>query len=120
MPIIHDFMFSHAEIAFFNEVEPTQETTNKSGNATTINAAQPGDPAHYLTTFRINFELESGGRRVGNYLGITVSVPNGSVRAAYREVEIEAAQQLAPALRAVADQIEAEVEAVDGKPEPAD
>lgn len=72
-------------------------------------SAVDATPRHYATSFQISFDFT-----IGNLTASNVMCCNGLVLAdrddaPYRSIEHAAAQQIAPMLRALADQIEQKV-----------
>lgn len=104
----------NGSVTYIPVVEPrpaSSRTTKTDHNVSvTINdAAIPGTPAHYEVTFMIGADLEHGELESHNTFHLSCVVPEQSDTAQYRSVEDQAARQLAPMLRALADKIEADL-----------
>ena len=96
-------------IAFTKKVDPKPETEETTGNLTIVSGGQPGEPAHYVVTFRIETTFQSEGLETTNVLLWDVVIPEGDQFAPYRAVEDRAARLLPAMLRSVADKIEADL-----------
>lgn len=108
--------FGYGAVTFHNEVKAKKATSKTTGNVTINNSAQPGSPAHFDVSFMLSCDLTEGGLDFTNIFHWSVMVvPEAGKPALYGEVEGEAARQLAPMLRAVANTIEAEVAKTDAK-----
>ena len=85
--------------------QPDQSETR--GNLTVNVVGKPGKPPRWMATYTLNCEFESDAGRYTNVLGWTVQLPAENVHEArYFEVEAEGSRQIAPMLRAVANEIE--------------
>jgi hypothetical protein len=111
MASIKDFQMGNGSVTFRSEIEPTPETreTSKQGSVVvnTINSATQGVPAYYEVSFMLNTTIEHDGVVASNIFHWTCLVSEKSDRAQYRSVEDQAARQIAPMLRSLADKIEA-------------
>ena len=107
--------FESGQIAYQGTIEPTPATSTTSGNVTVTNTAQPGRPAHYDVSFTIHFETGDSPLQAATIFSVHLRLPGFGRDAPYGQVESLAARQVAPVLRAVADQIEQQVAEFDAK-----
>lgn len=96
-------------IAFTKRVDPRPGTEETKGNVTIVNQAQPGEPSHFVASFRIEATFEVEGLQTTNVLLWDVVIPEDDQFAPYRSVEDRAAKLIAPMLRSVADKLEADL-----------
>ena len=101
--------YGNGSVRFFAEVEPTPTTTETRDNITINNMGQPGTPARYEVTYMIATEFEMDGVEIRNTFHWDVALTGVNREDSYVGIEAAGARQLAPMLRAVADQIEKEV-----------
>ncbi len=100
---------TNGSITYIAAEEPVPATTRVDGNVTINNAGQPGSPGHFETSFMISVQSEAQGKIVNNVFHWNDIVSIESDGSPYREIEDKAARNLAPMLRAVADQIDREI-----------
>lgn len=106
-------LFGNGSVKYIPQIDPRPETreTARHGNVTTniINSGQPGFPAHYEVTFMIQTIVDHDGIETNNTFHWGCIVPEQNDRAQYRSVKDQAARQVAPMLRSLADKIEADL-----------
>jgi hypothetical protein len=107
--------YGNGSVRFFAEVEPTPTTSETHGNVTVNNMGKPGSPARYEVTYMISSDFEMEGVEVNNVFHWTVALTGVHRDDPYAGIEAAGARQLAPMLRAVADQIEKEVAEFDAE-----
>lgn len=110
MPQILKVKFGNGSIAYRHKIEETPATSETTGNVTINDAGSPGRPSHFDTSFMLAVEGEEGGLKFSNVFHWNGIVISENQQAPYREIEDAAARQLAPALRAVADLIEQDIQ----------
>lgn len=110
---VKDARLGNGSITYMREIEPRPETreTSRHGNVTTniINQAIEGVPAHYEVTFMLNSTFETEGIQAHNVFHWNCVVVEKNERAPYRSIEDQAARQIAPMLRSLADRIESQM-----------
>lgn len=116
MARLKEVIFGNGSITYVKKVDGRPESTEKNGNITVHNSAIPGVPAHYQISFMINSEFEQDGVQFLNFFHLNYVVSEQSDRAEYRSIEDQAAKQLGPMLRALAEKIEADLPVFDQKP----
>jgi hypothetical protein len=113
MATLENLEFGNGRVTYVSKVDPTPRTerSDTNGNVTinNITEAQPGRPAFYDVTFILTANFENAGVKFSNVFSWECVVPEESDRAQYRSVEDQAAKQIAPMLRTLADQIEADL-----------
>lgn len=93
-------------IAYREAIAPTPASTVRKGSVTTHNEARSGIPGHFSVVFKVTAERSTSG--VSSPIDLHWSeIVVAADDAPYRAIEAEAARRIAPALRAVAEQIEA-------------
>jgi hypothetical protein len=108
MPTLNEVQLTAGEITFSKEEKGRPATSETKDNVTINHVAIPGTPAHYEVTFMVSATFqEAEGLDFSNRFHLTCLVPEPSDRAQYRAVEDQAARQIAPMLRSLADKIEA-------------
>lgn len=112
-PTIKLEQLRYPDIAFSNEVPAVPATTERDGNVTINNAAQPGSPAHFMSAVSIPITTTWNGVTMNSSIYLNLAVPAESARTQYREVCQRAVDQIAPLLRSLADQIEQELAEID-------
>src|SRR4051812_28930475 len=117
MATIQKLQIGNGQVAFVTKVDPTPTTSETSGSVTINNIGRPGKPAHYEITFSISVDSLEGRVEGYNTFLWNEIVLDERDDVPYREVEAKAARQIAPMLRAVADQVEKEVAAFDARPQ---
>lgn len=105
MPKILKVKFGNGSIAYRQEINATPETSETEGEV-----SNPGQPSHFKTSFMLNISGEEGGIEFSNVFHWDGVVLAEDHQTPYREIEDAAARQLAPALRAVADLIEQDIQ----------
>ena len=115
MPKITSVEFGNGEIRFVGKVDPVPASSKTTGNVTVNNSAQPGVPSHYLTNFMISAELEEKGLTARNVFQWNSVVLSDDQNAPYRAIEDQAVRQIAPLLRAVADEMDKAVAEFDAR-----
>ena len=80
-----------------------------------INAEKPGRPAHYEVDFQLDCKLNEGPIGFGNHFYWKVVLLGLPPDAPYSTIEAQAARQIAPMLRHVAQRIEEAVLKYDEK-----
>jgi hypothetical protein len=91
--------------------KPEATTTTRAGDVDVniVTEASPGIPAHFLVTHPITIASKKQGIETVNTIAWNTIVPADGSESPYREVEDAAAHLIAPALRDLADAIEAQV-----------
>lgn len=115
MPKITTVEFGNGEIRFVAKVDPVPASSKTTGNVTVNNSAQPGSPAHYRTSFMLSTDLEEEGVIASNVFHWNSVVLNDDQNASYRAIEDQAVRQIAPLLRAVADEMDKAVAEFDAR-----
>lgn len=110
----------NGEIAYVSGQQNTPLTSETMGSVTIENPGSTDRPAHFMTPFLIEAQMEAGGIKFSNVLHWNGVVLGESDDAPYRQVEDKAARTLAPMLRAFADQIEQEIARFDEKRQASD
>ena len=102
-----DVKFGFGSMAYIPEVEAVPEKTEKVNDHTYIHTGSAGREAYSQVTFYLDCKFGPEDDRISNPISWTVRVP-GKLKGdtPYAQVENEAARQIAPMLRAVADQVE--------------
>lgn len=106
MPQLKGAEIGYGQVEFIAELPAEPASSRHEGNVTYSNAGSPGRPAYFSTAFMLTAELEHEGvafRNIFHWNGVVTDLPKS---APYSEVELQAAQQIAPMLRAFADRIE--------------
>lgn len=115
MPRISAVEFENGKVQFNPKRDAIGPTSEIDGEIAIHNYGLPARPAHYQVSFVITFECEERGVRYRDMSHWTCMLLTDDDTLSYREVESRAARQLAPMLRAVADQVEEQVAAFDAQ-----
>jgi hypothetical protein len=105
----------NGSVRFFKAVKAVPPSTRTEGIVTINEAGHPGAPAHYEVEFYISAALEHEGAETLLSFPVSILIAGKTDDAPYREIEAEAARQIAPILRSVSDQIEQQVSEFDQK-----
>ena len=110
-----DVTIDHAQVVYRPAVDPvpSSTTTTEDGTVISIVNDEIGSPAHFEASFSISAAFSQNGLDFRNFLAWACVVPNEQDDAQFFEVETQAARQIAPMLRALADQVEKQVAEVD-------
>jgi hypothetical protein len=108
MANLKEVTFGNGSINYVRKFDGRPESTEKNGNVTVHNSPIPGIPGHYQISFMINSRFEQDGVEFSNIFHLNCVVSEQSDHAEYRLVEDQAARQLPPMLRSLADKIEAD------------
>ncbi len=109
MTTVEAARFGNGQVEYRSEVEPVPPTSEKTGNVTVNVTGSEGVSAHYKVTFMIQAELEESNHALNNIFHWSLVVPSEDENASYRDVEDQAARQIAPTLRAVADLVDQQI-----------
>lgn len=107
--------FKSGTIRFEKKIEAVPATTKTEGNVTINHTGSDEIPAHYVVDFTITAVETVNEIASYNYWSWSTVVLCDDEDASYRDIESQAARKAAPALRAVADQIETLVAEFDNK-----
>lgn len=112
---IVDVSMGYGDISFTRKIEAVPGTSETTGNVTINNAGTVGKPSHFDTSFMISADAKVGDVEFTNIFHWKVVVLADSVDVPYSEVEEQAARQISPMLRAVADNIDQQLAEYDEK-----
>lgn len=115
MPSVTNARFGYGSIQFVKAVEEVPTSSKTQGNVTINNMGSAGIPAYFEATFMLSSTIEAEGVTRDNIFHWSTILPDRPASTPYLEIEAEAARQLAPSLRELADAIEKEVAAFDSK-----
>ncbi|MDQ0454727.1 hypothetical protein [Rhizobium paknamense] len=101
---------NNGNIVFVGAVPAVPPSSKTTGNLTINNPGSSGVDAHFKATFMVTVDMEADGIPFTNIFHWEDVVLSETDAVPYREIESIAARNLAPALRAAADQIEAAVQ----------
>ncbi|MBY8335891.1 hypothetical protein KYN89_02400 [Alteriqipengyuania sp. NZ-12B] len=107
---LKDIGFGLGSITFHSKEDDVPDKSEVQGNVTINTVGRAGKPAHFTVSNHIACQFERDGIQTHEYFNWGVVVTGFDASATYKEVELAAAEQLAPMLRAVADRIEASLE----------
>ena len=100
----------HGSVTYVAEQPSIPDSSETTGNVTVNVFGREGRSACWAVSYQISVDFENGGGPSLGLLGWEVRLPaEAPADARYHEVEAEAARQIAPMLRAVADSIEKQV-----------
>ena len=106
MPKLGDMTIRFGEVRYRKEVEPIPATSETKGNVTINNQGQPGVPEHFEVSFMLNCPFEDAPVDYSNVFHWTVIVLGHGKDTPYSKIEAEAARQIVPMLRDVAQRLE--------------
>lgn len=95
-------------------------SVTQTDDVTFHNHAKPGRPAYYDVSFQVSATVEIEGVSEFTVFSVSIPVIGKSGNSSYKEVESEAARQLAPVLRLFAEDIERQVAASEDQTDVAD
>lgn len=100
--------FEFGSVQYVSKIDPVPPSTRVEGNVTYNEIGSDGFPAYFKATFMLTCETQLGDtdKVMRNIFHWTEAMVGLARETPYSEVEAQAARQLAPSLRAVADQIE--------------
>lgn len=113
MPELKLLTLNNGTIQYFSKIDAVPTTSEKAENVTVNIVGREEVPAHFQTSFMISVEIEEGPLKTGNVFHWNDVVPVAEPDAPYRSIEDQAARRIAPMLRLLADQIEADIARVD-------
>lgn len=116
MSALKDVKLDNGSISYTPKFEGSPASIKTTGNVTVHNHEIKGVPAHFAASLFINATYEHDGIELSNMFTWNCLVSEPDDNATYRSVEDQAARQIAPMLRALADKIEADLPSFDQKP----
>ena len=115
MAAIKNVGFGYGEIQYYSKVESVPETTETTGIVTITNPAIAEIPSHFVASFQIKFTAENQTLQISNALHFSLPIPSLDSDVSFLKIESEAARQIAPMLRFLADSVEAQMLEFDEK-----
>lgn len=104
----------NGSVVFTRAVEEVPSSTKREGNVTINNVGSPGVPAYFEVSFMLNSNFSDGAIKSSNVFHWHCIVPAENSDQSYQKIEDDAARQIAPMLRELADLVEGQV----GTPKP--
>jgi hypothetical protein len=105
---------AHGAVTYISAEPAVPDSSETKGKVTVNVVGRAEKPAYWNVYYSIHASFEGGGGPALGTIGWDVRLPvQSAADAKYSEVEAEAARQIAPMLRAVADAIEKQVAEAD-------
>lgn len=115
---VESLVLGYGAVTYRNAEEGKPATSKATGSLTLTTGPVEGVPEHFQVSFRVKYKIASGEMLISNDFYLLTTLTETPHTTPYIEVEHEAAKQLAPMLRLLADEIERQVAASEAQPEP--